>query len=131
MAMTFMQMAEAAMAEVDGISVEESKRRVDEDPNALIIDVQDAAELSEFGLASGGQNISLGNLPVKADTELPADWTDPGLQDRSRQIIVTCAMGPNAARGAKLLKDMGFTNVSYMEGGMEAWSAAGLPIEET
>jgi rhodanese-related sulfurtransferase len=130
MAMTFMQMAEAAMAEVDGISVEESKRRVDEDPNALIIDVQDAAELSEFGLASGGQNISLGNLPVKADTELPADWTDPGLQDRSRQIIVTCAMGPNAARGAKLLKDMGFTNVSYMEGGMEAWSAAGLPIEE-
>jgi rhodanese-related sulfurtransferase len=130
MPMTFMQMAEAAMAEVDGISVEESKRRVDEDPNALIIDVQDAAELSEFGLASGGQNISLGNLPVKADTELPADWTDPGLQDRSRQIIVTCAMGPNAARGAKLLKDMGFTNVSYMEGGMEAWSAAGLPIEE-
>ena len=130
MAMTFMQMAEAAMAEVDGISVEESKRRVDEDPNALIIDVQDAAELSEFGLASGGQNISLGNLPVKADNELPADWTDPGLQDRSRQIIVTCAMGPNAARGAKVLKDMGFTNVSYMEGGMEAWSAAGLPIEE-
>ena len=131
MAMTFMQMAEAAMAEVDGISVEESKRRVDEDPNALIIDVQDAAEISEFGLASGGQNISLGNLPVKADTELPAEWTDPGLQDRSRQIIVTCAMGPNAARGAKVLKDMGFTNVSYMEGGMEAWSAAGLPVEES
>jgi len=129
MAMTFMQMAEAAMAEVEGISVDETRRRMDEDSNALIIDVQDAAEISEFGLASGGQNISLGNLPVKADTELPAEWTDPGLQDRSRQIIVTCAMGPNAARGAKVLKDMGFNNVSYMEGGMEAWVAAGLPTE--
>ena len=130
MAMTFMQMAEAAMAEVEGISVEESRRRIDQDPNALIIDVQDAAELSEFGLAKGGQNISLGNLPIKADTELPDEWTDPGLQDRSRQIIVTCAMGPNAARGAKVLKDMGFSNVSYMEGGMQAWAAAGLPVEE-
>ncbi len=58
-----------------------------------------------------------------------AYYVDPGLQDRSRQIIVTCAMGPNAARGAKLLKDMGFTNVSYMEGGMEAWKAAGLPTD--
>ena len=129
MSMTFMQMAEAAMAAVEGISVEETKRRMDEDSNALIIDVQDAADISEFGLASGGQNISLGMLPVKADSELPPEWTDPGLQDRSRQIIVTCAMGPNAARGAKLLKDMGFTNVSYMEGGMEAWKAAGLPTD--
>jgi len=25
---------------------------------------------------------------------------------------------------------MGFTNVTYMEGGMEAWSKAGLPTKE-
>jgi rhodanese-related sulfurtransferase len=35
----------------------------------------------------------------------------------------------NGARGAKLLGDMGFTNVSYMDGGMEAWKAAELPTE--
>ena len=129
MSMTFMQMAEEAMAEVEGISVEETKQRIDADPNALIIDVQDNADVTVAGLASGGQNISLGNLPIKADLDLPAEWTDPGLQDRSRQIIVTCELGLNGARGAKLLKDMGFTNVSYMEGGMEAWRAAGLPID--
>jgi rhodanese-related sulfurtransferase len=38
-------------------------------------------------------------------------------------------LGPNAAIGAKLLKDMGFTNVVYMDGGMEAWKAAGLPTD--
>ena len=129
MSMTFMQMAEEAMAEVEGISVEETKQRIDADPNALIIDVQDNADVTVAGLASGGQNISLGNLPIKADLDLPAEWTDPELQDRSRQIIVTCELGLNGARGAKLLKDMGFTNVSYMEGGMEAWRAAGLPID--
>ncbi len=129
MSMTFMQMAEEAMAEVEGISVDETKRRVDADPNALIIDVQDKVDVTAAGLASGGQNISLGNLPIKADLDLPAEWTDPELQDRSRQIIVTCELGLNGARGAKLLKDMGFTNVGYMEGGMEAWRAAGLPID--
>ncbi len=131
MSMTFMQMAEQAMAEVEGINVEETSKRMDQDPNALIIDVQDASDVSASGLARGGQNISLGNLAIKVDLELPAEWTDPELQDRSRQIIVTCELGLNGARGAKLLKDMGFTNVSYMEGGMEAWRAAGLPMEET
>ena len=81
------------------------------------------------GLASGGINVSLGNLPVKADLELPEDWRDSRLQDRSRQIVTTCQTGENAARGAFLLKEMGFTNVAYMKGGMEAWKSAGLPTE--
>jgi rhodanese-related sulfurtransferase len=68
-------------------------------------------------------------LPVRADLELPEELREAGLQDRSRQIITTCQLGPNAARGAQLLNEMGFTNVSYMEGGMEAWKAAGLPTE--
>ena len=51
------------------------------------------------------------------------------LQDRSRQVVVTCQTGENAARDGKLLKEMGFTNVSYMEGGMEAWKVAGLLTE--
>jgi rhodanese-related sulfurtransferase len=74
-------------------------------------------------------NISLGMLPVRADLELPEEKRDARLQDRSRQIITTCQVGPNGAIGAKLLKDMGFTSVCYLEGGMEAWKAAGLPTD--
>ena len=127
MALSFMQMTEEAMAQVEGISVEETQRRLEQDPDALIVDVRDAADIPSTGLATRGQNISLGMRPVKADTELPEEFRDSGLQDRSRQVIVTCQLGMNGARGAKLLKDMGFTNVSFMEGGMEAWKAAGLP----
>ncbi|KAA1276299.1 MAG: rhodanese-like domain-containing protein [SAR202 cluster bacterium] len=32
--------------------------------------------------------------------------------------------------GAQILQDMGFDNVTYMEGGMEAWKEAGLPTKE-
>ena len=129
MAKTFMQMAEEAMAEVEGVAPQEAQQRLDQDPGALVVDVRDAEDIPSTGLAARGLNVSLGMLPVKADQELPEEWRDSRLQDRSRQIIVTCQTGQNAARGGKLLKEMGFTNVSYMEGGMDAWKAAGLPTE--
>ena len=129
MAMSFMQMAEEAMAEVDGISAEAAHRQLSENSEALLIDVRDAADIPSTGVPAGGANISLGMLPVRADPELPEDWRNTRLQDRSRQIITTCPLGPNGARGAKLLKDMGFTNVCYMEGGMDAWNRASLPAD--
>ncbi len=129
MAKSFMQMAEEAMAEVEGVGPLEVQQRLEHDPDALVVDVRDAADVPSTGLAARGVNISLGMLPVKADLELPEEWRDSRLQDRSRHIITTCQTGENAARGAKLLKEMGFTNASYMKGGMEAWKAAGLPTE--
>ena len=129
MAMSFMQMAEEAMAEVDGIDAEAAHRQLQENSEALLIDVRDAADLPSTGVPVGGVNISLGMLPVRADQELPEDWRDVRLQDRSRRIITTCPLGPNGARGAKVLKDMGFTNVAYMEGGMAAWTEADLPAD--
>ena len=129
MAMSFIQMAEAAMAEADGISAEQAQQRLKEDSNALLIDVRDAADIPSTGVPAGGANISLGMLPIRADRELPEEWLDTRLQDRSCQIITTCFAGMMSAIGAKLLKDMGFTNVCYMEGGMEAWNEAGLPTD--
>ena len=129
MSLSFMQIVEAAVANVEGISPAEAQQRLEQDPDALLVDVRDAGDIPSTGLVSGGMNVSLGMLPIKADLELPEDWREPGLQDRSRQVITTCQLGPNAAIGAKLLKDMGFTNVTYMDGGMEAWKAAGLPTD--
>ncbi len=129
MAMSFMQIAEEAMAQVEGISAAEVQQRMNQEPNALLVDVRDAADIPSTGLATGGLNISLGMLPVRADLELPEDWREPRLQDRSLPVITACQLGPNGAIGAKILKDMGFANVSYLEGGMEAWKAAGLPTD--
>ena len=129
MAMSFMQIAEEAMAKVEGISAAEVQQRMKQEPNALLVDVRDAADIPSTGLATGGLNISLGMLPVRADLELPEDWREPRLQDRSLPVITACQLGPNGAIGAKILKDMGFADVSYLEGGMEAWKAAGLPTD--
>ena len=130
MAKTFMQMVQEAKAEVPGVSPVDAQKRLREDPNALLLEVRDAVNIPVAEKAPDVVNVSLGTLPIRADLEVPEQARDARLQDRSRQIITTCALGNLAALGARLLHDMGFTNVAYMEGGMKAWRDAGLPTEE-
>src|SRR5688500_9005782 len=129
MAKTFMQMVDKAKAEVSSVSAQEAQRQMQQDAKTVMVDVRDADEIRQTGALPGAVNISLGMLPVRADQQLPEQFRNPKLQDRSRPVITTCALGLNAARGAKALKDMGFTNVRYIEGGFKAWKEAGLPTE--
>ena len=114
---------------IQPINAQEAARRLKEDRKALIVDVRDADEVRQAGAIPGALNVSLGMLPVRADLQLPEQFRNQDLQDRSRPLITTCALGLNAVRGAKVLKDMGFTNVSYIDGGLKAWKEAGLPME--
>jgi rhodanese-related sulfurtransferase len=129
MAKTFMQMADEAMAQAHAISAEDARKQLEQDPNALLVDVRDEAEVQITGLGIGALNASGRSLAWKADLEIAEEWREPKLQDRSRRIITTCGSSPcyRGATAANLLTDMGFTNVSYVDGGMEALIAAGLP----
>jgi rhodanese-related sulfurtransferase len=128
-AKTVMQMVAEAQAEVPGVSPEEARGRVREDPNTLIVDVRDLANRRASGMVEGAIAVSAGALPFVADTEVPEAWRDSRLQDRSRPVITVCDLGPMSALAARTLKEMGFTNVAYLEGGTQAWQEAGLPTE--
>jgi rhodanese-related sulfurtransferase len=129
MAKTVMQMVGEAQAAVPSISPEEARRRRQEDPNTLIVDVRDAANRRASGMVEGAIAVSSGLLPFVADTEVPEDWRNPRLQDRARPVITVCDLGPMSAMAAKTLKDMGFQDVAYLEGGTQAWKDAGLPTQ--
>ena len=129
MAKTFNQMVVEAMAEVPVISPVEAHRRMQEDPRTLVIDPRDAADIPATGIISKAMNISYGALTYKADNELPPEWREPELEDRSRPIITACESGELGALAGKLLKDMGFSNVSILEGGTQAWKDAGFPTQ--
>ena len=45
MAKTFMQMAEEAMAEVEGVGPLEVQQRLEQNPDALVVDVRDAEDI--------------------------------------------------------------------------------------
>jgi rhodanese-related sulfurtransferase len=127
MAKTFRQMVAEGRDGTPMVSPEEAKKRMEDGSNTLVLDVRDADGLSGTGIIPGAVNISLGTLPLRADQELPEAMRNPDVQDRDRPIITTCGGGGQASLAAKLLKDMGFTNVSILDGGTNGWKAAGLP----
>jgi rhodanese-related sulfurtransferase len=129
MAITFKQMVGKARENVSGVTSAEAKEKIKANPNTFIIDVQDAADSGACGLIPSSQNISLGMLAIRADLELPENYRNPELADRNRPILVTCGAGGQAALGAYLLQQMGFTDVAYIDGGTAAWKAAGFEVE--
>lgn len=126
--MTFNSMAVAAYQTVPTIKPVEAWRRVQDEPDLLVIDVQDAADVAAAGTVAGAVNISYGSLTYKADLTLPEEWRAPQFTDRGQPIITTCGMGPFGAIGGKLLHDMGYSNVQILDGGVQAWIEAGLPV---
>ena len=49
--------------------------------------------------------------------------------ERDAPVVVTCADGRSSALAGLTLYGLGYTYVSYLEGGMAAWREAGLPVE--
>ncbi|HEY7060008.1 MAG TPA: rhodanese-like domain-containing protein [Chloroflexota bacterium] len=129
MAKTFRQMVAEARGAVTVISPQDAQQRMQQDANTLVVDVREPTDLQPLGVIPGAVNVPLGVLPIRADQELPEAMRDQRLQDRARAVITTCGGGGQAALGAKLLKDMGFENVSMIDGGTTGWKNAGLPVE--
>ena len=48
--------------------------------------------------------------------------------DHSKPVYLMCRSGNRAKQAAERLAKKGFTNVHVVEGGMVAWSEAGLPV---
>ena len=129
MARTFGQMASEAMAAVPAVSASELKQQLERDPELLLVDVRDFDSRAASGMIPSAVAVSHGELLYKADQEVPPEWRDARLQVRSRPIVTHCDLGPLGAISAHTLQDMGFTDVRYLEGGIDGWVRAGLPVE--
>ncbi|MEH7332070.1 rhodanese-like domain-containing protein [Neobacillus drentensis] len=129
MAKTFRDMVTEARNNVQAISSQEAREKIKTNPNTMVIDVQDAADAGACGLIPSSANISLGMLPIRADLLVPEHLRDERLADRKRPIIITCGAGGQAALGAYILKQMGFEDVAFIEGGTTAWKEAGFEVE--
>lgn len=47
---------------------------------------------------------------------------------RKKPIVVICAAGQRSAAGCRILSKAGFEDVCQLEGGIQAWEKAGLPL---
>jgi len=125
-AKTFRERVHEARKEVTMIAPEEAKRRLDAG-GVTLIDVGEEWQLCERGTIAGARNITHGELEIKADTE--EERRDPALADRNQTIILTCGGGGKATLSAGALREMGFTDVSVIQGGCRGWQKAGFELE--
>lgn len=49
--------------------------------------------------------------------------------DPAKPLLVYCRSGRCSAKAAKQLREAGFARVDELEGGIEAWTLAGRPVE--
>jgi len=118
---SFDQRVAEAKAEVPAVTPKQAKERKASDPNTLFIDPRDVADITSTGIIPGALNLRLNELSEKADEDLLQT-----LASRSRPIITSCGAGPMGALAAHALKQRGFSNVSFIDGGTQGWLDAGF-----
>ncbi len=106
-----------ALKEVKTISVDEAYTMTN-DNNCNLIDIRDIRELQKEGKVEGANHIPRGMLEFWLDPE--SVYFKDGKLDLNKEMVLFCAGGLRSALGAKSLKDMGYKNVSHIDGGFAA-----------
>jgi rhodanese-related sulfurtransferase len=94
--------------------------------DAVLVDLREADELAAAGRIPGSVHVPRGMLEFRADPSTP--YHQPPL-DPSARVILHCASGGRSALAAATLKEMGYERVAHLDGGINAWKAAGKPVE--
>ena len=78
------------------------------------------------------QDFARGHVP--GSRWAPRGWLEWQITDHvasnDASIVVTCVDGRQSLLAAATLRQLGYSNVSALQGGMNAWQAAHLPVEE-
>ncbi|MDP3670081.1 MAG: rhodanese-like domain-containing protein [Telluria sp.] len=109
--------AGAALAAPNAIGVRQAAAL--QRSGALLLDVREPEEYAQ-GHAPGSTLIPLGQLQSRL-RELDAF--------KGRRIAIICRSGRRSALALQMLERAGYSAAANVEGGMIAWTKAGLPIK--
>lgn len=113
----YQAMVKEAKSHVKEVTVDDFKALKD----YKLVDVREDSEWTA-GHAAGATHISKGVIERDIETKIP---------DKNTKVVLYCGGGSRSALAADALQKMGYTNVLSLAGGLTAYKAAGLPVEET
>tara|TARA_B110000263_G_C14961367_1_gene352753 strand:+ start:25 stop:408 length:384 start_codon:yes stop_codon:yes gene_type:complete len=103
-----------ALSEIKTITSEQALKLSNEN-KCNLIDIREKGELDKTGRVENSHHIPRGMLEFWLDPESP--YFKNGKLDMEKEIVLFCAGGLRSALAAKSLKEMGFENVSHIDGG--------------
>ena len=114
-----------ALSEVKTITADEALKLLSED-KCTLIDIREKGELDKTGRVENSNHIPRGMLEFWLDPDGP--YFKSGKIDMNKEMVLFCAGGLRSALAAKSLKEMGFENVSHIDGGFAAISQSDFKI---
>ena len=91
-----------------------------------LIDIREKGELDKMGRVENSNHIPRGMLEFWLDPD--GSYFKSGKLDLTKDLVLFCAGGLRSALAAKALKEMGFENVSHIDGGFAAISQSDFKI---
>ena len=91
-----------------------------------LIDLREESELVNLGSVEKSTHIPRGLLEFSLSPNSPL--VKNSVVDVNKETVLFCAAGGRSALAAKTLKDMGFKNISHVEGGFRNMQVAGFKI---
>ena len=91
----------------------------------LLVEIREAEERVQHGSIPGAIQTSRGMLEFYAD---PTSAYHQPVFDPGSRIILYCASGGRSALAVAMLKELGYTRVAHLDGGLKAWREAGLTV---
>jgi molybdopterin/thiamine biosynthesis adenylyltransferase/rhodanese-related sulfurtransferase len=117
MAKSFQELMADARKDVPELSAQQVKELLTHNGKShVILDVRESDEWRQ-GHLEGAVPLPRGFLEIKVETAIP---------DKQTPIIAYCAGGVRSLLAGKMLKEMGYQNVTSMTGGYTAWKNGGF-----
>jgi rhodanese-related sulfurtransferase len=114
---------------VPEVSPQDALTELDSGAIDVLLDVREAYEWRK-GYIDGAIRIALDEVPDKADPAL--EGHDSRLTEKQdARIVLYCATGVRSLLGGLALRNLGYSNVASLKGGIDAWKTAGNPTERT
>ena len=116
-----------ALKTIKTISPKEALKLLNDNQSNLI-DIRDIRELEKLGRIDKSYHIPRGMLEFWLDPE--SVYFKEGKLDLKKEMVLFCAGGMRSALAAKTINDMGFENVSHIEGGFGLMQSSGFKISK-
>ena len=95
------------------------------EPDALLVDIRPAAQRAAEGGIEGALIVERNHLEWRFDPE--SDARLPEAAGYDVRVVVFCSEGYTSSLAAASLQDLGLSRATDVDGGFQAWKAAGLP----